>query len=94
MTAFPLAAGVALLLILAADVFSTVFKPGGSWGAPLTRLQGRVIWKAWKALAPRKGPARASWLSLSGPLMAVLAPATWALMLVCRDVKVLILSPF
>ena len=81
MTALLLISGVTLLLLLAADVFGTVFNPEGH-GGPLTRVQGRLLWRAWKALAPRGGAAREAWLALGGPFLAVLTPANWALILV------------
>ena len=82
MTALLLLSGVALLILLAADVFSTVFHPEGH-GGPLTRAQAHLVWTIWKAVAPRREPIRNTWLSFGGPTLAILTPATWALILVC-----------
>lgn len=73
-------AGTLLLLLLALDVFVTVLQPEGH-GGPLTRHGGRMFWRGWKKLAPR-GDGRNDWLALGGPLLALLTPAVWALLLV------------
>ena len=82
MTALLFSFGVALLILLAADVFSTVFHPEGH-GGPLTRAQAHLVWKFWRSVAPQRETARNTWLSFGGPILAILTPATWALILVC-----------
>ena len=81
MTSLLVALGLLVLLLLALDVFITVFTPEGH-GGPLTRLQARTVWSAWKRMAPRPQQKADLWLSLGGPVLAVLAPATWALLLI------------
>ena len=80
MTVLLVAAGVLLLGVLALDVFVTVFVPEGH-GGPFTRVQGRLLWNGWKALAPKTGKRKEAWLALGGPTLAVVAPASWALLL-------------
>ena len=82
MTVLLCSVGVALLILLAADLFSTVFHPEGH-GGPLTRAQARLVWRIWRTVAPRRETVRNTWLSLGGPALAILTPVTWALLLVC-----------
>jgi hypothetical protein len=72
--------GAVLLLLLGLDVFVTVFHPEGH-GGPLTRRQNRGLWYLWKGLAP-SGEQRDRWLALAGPVLALLTPAVWAILLV------------
>lgn len=72
--------GALVLLALAADVFITVFHPEGHGGL-LTRHLSRLLWRFWRAVAPR-GSARDGWLALGGPFLALLAPAVWMLLLI------------
>ena len=72
--------GTAVLLLLGLDVFVTVFHPEGH-GGPLTRRQNRLLWSLWKGVAPA-GERRGSWLALAGPVLALLTPAIWAVLLV------------
>lgn len=74
------ALGVGLLLFLAADVFVTVFHPEGH-GGPLTQRQNSTVWWLWKKVAP-SGARRDGWLGIGGPVLAVLTPAVWSLLLV------------
>lgn len=72
--------GGLLLLLLMVDVFVTVFHPEGH-GGPVTRWQSRLTWRVWRGLAPRGG-GRDGWLALGGPSLALLAPVTWAVLLI------------
>lgn len=72
--------GVAVLVLVGVDVFITVFHPEGH-GGPLTRRQTNLLWKAWRALAPRE-EGRERWLAFGGPVLAVMTPAVWAFLLV------------
>lgn len=72
--------GAALLLFLVADVFITVFHPEGH-GGPLTRHQNTAVWWLWKKAAP-SGDRRDGWLGIGAPVLAVLTPAVWALLLI------------
>ena len=74
------ALGAALLLLLATDLFVTVFHPEGH-GGPLTRRQSRTVWWLWKTVAP-SGARRDGWLGIGGPLLAMLTPAVWSVLLV------------
>ena len=71
--------GVLVLMLLATDVFLTVFQPQGRSG-PLTQLQNRLLWGVSRYLA-RTG-SRTGLLALAGPSMVVAARATWLLLLV------------
>lgn len=72
--------GVVLLLLLGLDVFVTVFHPEGH-GGPLTRRQNRALWRVWRAAAP-SGERRPAWLGLGGPVLALLTPVVWTVLLV------------
>lgn len=67
----------ALLALLLADVFLTVFDPRGR-GGPLNRVQNRSLWRLMRVLARRKPAA----LSLGAPLLVVLTLCVWVLLLV------------
>lgn len=74
--------GIVLLLLLAADVFVTVFHPQGH-GGPVNRTQNRLVWTLFRTLGVRgDGSMRRGWLALAGPLLAVLTPTGWVLLLV------------
>jgi hypothetical protein len=76
------AAGAALLLLLAVDVFQTVFSPHGR-GGPVNRRQNRLSWRFFQALGRRRdGTVRDGWLAVAGPLMVVSTIAIWMLWLV------------
>lgn len=72
--------GASVLLLLAVDLFVTVFHPEGH-GGPLTQRHNGAVWGLWKKAAP-SGKRRDGWLGLGGPVLAVLTPAIWALLLV------------
>jgi hypothetical protein len=74
------ALGTGILLLLAGDVFITVFHPEGH-GGPLTQRHNSAVWWVWKKVAPA-GRWRDGWLGVGGPALAVLTPALWALLLV------------
>lgn len=81
MTDLPVSiAGIVLLTLVGVDVLLTVFHPEGH-GGPLTRRQNRLVWSVWKRSAPA-GARRDRWLALGGPLLSVLTPAVWALLLI------------
>lgn len=73
--------GTALLLLLAVDVFFTVFHPHAH-GGPINRWQNRIVWWVLCSVASR-GPER--WqdrlLSLGGPLLALLTLGGWGVTL-------------
>ena len=74
--------GAALLLLLAADVFFTVFSPHGR-GGPVNRRQNRALWALFRASGRRRdGSARDRWLPLAAPFMVVSTLAFWVLWLV------------
>ncbi|MEW5926106.1 MAG: potassium channel family protein [Gemmatimonadota bacterium] len=74
--------GTGMLLLLAADVFFTVFSPHGR-GGPVNRRQTRALWAIFRATGRRRdGSARERWLSLAAPLMVVSTLAVWVLWLV------------
>ncbi len=81
MTILVALAGVAVLLLLAMDVFITVFHPAGH-GGPLTRRQNGLVWMIWRRVAPGERQRKDEWLALGGPALAVLTPAIWAMVLV------------
>ena len=72
-----LAIAVALLVLLLADVFFTVFDAEGR-GGPLNRVQNRLLWRLFRVAA---GESRAM-LALAAPLMAVVTLASWVAILV------------
>jgi hypothetical protein len=69
--------GGAILLLLLADVFLTVFHPQGR-GGPLTHWQNRAVWTSFRRLGRRAD----SWLSFAAPAMAVLTVLVWVVLLV------------
>lgn len=78
---FPLM-GVLLLLLLLVDVFRTVFQPHGH-GGPLSRRQNHLVWNVFRSTGLRRdGTVRAGWLALAGPVLAVLTPLLWVVLLV------------
>lgn len=75
-------AGVILLLLLAADVFLTVFQSQGR-GGPLNRRQNRLVWQVFRLVGVRGlGKVHGAWLNLAAPTMAVLTVFVWVLLLV------------
>lgn len=76
------AVGAGVLLLLAADVFFTVFSPHGR-GGPVNRRQNRAIWALFRAAGRRRdGSVRDGWLSLAAPFMVVTTLAVWVVWLV------------
>lgn len=76
------AAGVALLLFLFVDVFLTVFHAQGHAG-PLTRMQNRVVWSAFRAAGARdSADPHDAVLAIAAPAMIVLTLGTWVVLLV------------
>ncbi|MDP9311454.1 MAG: ion channel [Chloroflexota bacterium] len=74
--------GVALLLTLLRDVYSTVLVPRGQAG-PVTRGLYAGTWSAWRWFGDRlHGQQRRRWLSLLGPLLVPLTVVMWVTMLV------------
>lgn len=69
--------GVAILFLVLADVFLTVFHPQGR-GGPLTHWQNRSVWAFFRGV----GRGSPKWLSLAAPIMAVLAVFVWVVLLV------------
>jgi hypothetical protein len=75
-------AGAALLLVLAYDVFETVFHPGGH-GGPILDLETRAVWDLFRRIGVgRDGTVRNRLLCRAAPLMAPLTLITWAVMLI------------
>jgi hypothetical protein len=73
--------GTALLLVLALDVFRTVFHAEGR-GGPINRVQNRTIWGTVRRLGTLGGRLRPRVLSWAGPLMATSTIAVWSLLLI------------
>lgn len=74
--------GGAVLLLLGVDVFLTVFHPEGR-GGPFSGRISRLVWRLFRRFGVRRdGRPRERLLSLAGPLLAVLAPASWILVLI------------
>lgn len=74
--------GVALLALLFADVFLTVFHAQGH-GGPLNRSQNRAMWTLFSAVGVRAdGAPRAKLLAFAAPVMAIAALASWVVLLV------------
>jgi hypothetical protein len=74
--------GALLLLALTADVIITVFHPEGH-GGPLFRVLSRGIWAGIRGIAQRAGSQRkATILAYAGPLLTVIMPAIWVVVLV------------
>lgn len=76
------ALGVALLVSLVVDVFSTVFSARGL-GGPVNRRQNRALWTLFRGFGTRgDGSVRSEWLALAGPVMVVTTVGVWVLWLV------------
>ena len=74
--------GVLLLLLLALDVFFTVFHPQGR-GGPVNRRVSHLIWSAARSRGQRPGGSkRDGMLALAGPTIVVTALFVWVLLLV------------
>ncbi len=76
---FP-AIGTLLSLLVLVDLFLTVFHPTARAG-PLTRVQSRSVWRLMRKLGGCSGKRRVRLLSLGGPLIAVLTPVSWIVLL-------------
>jgi hypothetical protein len=75
-------AGFLLLVLLVADVHSTVFIPRGRAGLLSKRLY-RVSWRLWKQLGDRlEGTRRRAFLSWLGPALVPLTVTVWGVLLV------------
>jgi hypothetical protein len=75
-------AGALLLVVLAYDVFETVFHPGGH-GGPVFDLQTHGVWALFRTMGVGRDGATRNWLLCrAAPLMAPLTLITWAVMLV------------
>lgn len=69
--------GVGLIVLLAADVFSTVFHSRGR-GGPLTRRLNSVIWALYRSLGRRRdGTVREKLLATAGPVLVVTTLVVW-----------------
>lgn len=74
--------GAALLLLLGADVFLTVFHPSGR-GGPINRKQNRAVWGLFRLAGVRSdGTLRDGFLSLGGSTLIVLTLVVWVVWLV------------
>ena len=74
--------GASMLIVVAFDVFMTVFNPA-EYGGPVTLRQNRVIWAAARWLSRnREGRRRHRALSLAAPLMALATVALWIMLLI------------
>lgn len=74
--------GAALLVLLATDVFLTIFHPRGRGGAVQARLS-HGTWGAFRWAGRRLGePSRSKLLSFGGPAIVLLVLAAWLLVLV------------
>lgn len=74
--------GTLLLALTAVDVFMTVFHPEGH-GGPLLRRQTRIVWGVFRAFGrDGRGRPRAQWLAFGGPVLALLTPLVWILLLI------------
>jgi hypothetical protein len=75
-------AGALLLVLLAYDVFETVFHPGGH-GGPVFGLQTHAVWGLFRTIGVGRDGTTRNWLLCrAAPLMAPLTLITWAAMLV------------
>lgn len=75
-------AGMALLLVLVADVHATVFIPRGRAGVISKRFY-RASWRLWKALGARlPASRRRQFLSWLGPVMVPLTVIVWGALLI------------
>lgn len=82
MTIAWVALGTLLLLVVATDVFLTVFSVEGT-GGPVTMRMARLAWACFRALGIRRdGSLRESLLALGGPSIVVLTFLTWMTLLV------------
>lgn len=82
MTIIAFVAGLALLLVLIADVHSTVFVPRGQAGLVSRRLY-RGAWRVWKWIGNRlSGKKRRGWLAKLGPILVPLTVVVWGVFLV------------
>lgn len=74
--------GGSMLVLLVVDVFMTVYHTEAH-GGPLNRRQNYLLWEVFRWVAARlDGGVRPRFLSLAGPLLAVLTPAGWVVLLV------------
>ena len=75
------AAGAALVVLAALDIFFTILFPGSGRG-PLRRPVSRVVWHALRAIAKRwSGVRRRSILAYAGPIQIVATLSSWFLAL-------------
>jgi hypothetical protein len=72
-------AGMLLLLLLAVDMFVTVFHPEGR-GGPVFRPVARAVWAGFRIGRSRR--ARGGLSPYAGPLIAALVPVSWIVLLV------------
>jgi Ion channel len=71
-----------MLLVVAVDVFMTVFNPA-EYGGPVTLRQNRTIWRVASWLSrKRQGRTRHRALSLAAPIMAIATVAVWIMLLI------------
>lgn len=69
-------------MLLAADVFFTVFHSGGRGGL-VNRRQNRLVWALFRGVGARlNGTRRERWLSYGGPALIVVTLVVWVLWLV------------
>lgn len=73
-------AGVAIVLIVLADIFLTVLYARAGTSA-LARTMNRVVWRSIMAVSGLFGRYRAIVLSFGGPIIVVLVIFTWAVAL-------------
>ena len=82
MTVIAFVVGLILLLVLIADVHSTVFVPRGSAG-PVTRRLYSWSWQVWMRIGDHwSGEKRRGWLAQLGPILVPLTVVVWAIQLV------------
>jgi hypothetical protein len=71
-----------MLLVVAVDVFMTVFNPA-EYGGPVTLRQNRAIWAVARRMSRhREGRSRHRALSLAAPLMAIATIGLWIMLLI------------
>jgi hypothetical protein len=71
-----------MLLVVAVDVFMTVFNPA-EYGGPVTLRQNRAIWRVARWMSrKRQGRARDRALSLAAPVMALATVGLWLMLLI------------
>jgi Ion channel len=74
--------GITLLVLVAIDVFMTVFNPA-EYGGPITLRQNRLIWAIARTASSRsEGRRRHRALALAAPLMAITTVLLWLMMLI------------